>query len=175
MKTVEENNRSKAYIKNLGIYSKISQMKIFRENSTLIIRERILIPLEDRIKVLQNYMAVWVTSADGRKLVKPILKKKSVIIDRNLTIDIGENEYDNCIDIADIKVCKQIPTIFHAPGKYDCISKAVFMGLRGKHKDRCCIRHSNHYRIGYLLLHEEMSHLVLTESNDISIHILYDP
>ena len=45
VKTVEENNRSKAYVKNLGMYSKISQVKIFRENMTLIIRDRILIPL----------------------------------------------------------------------------------------------------------------------------------
>ena len=121
VKTVEENNRSKAYMKNLGSYSRISQVKIFRESSTLIIRDRILIPLVDRIKVLQNYMPVWVTSSDASQLVKPILPRRSVIIDKNLTIEVEEKDYQNCIDISDIKVCKEVPNIFHAPGKTDCI------------------------------------------------------
>ena len=121
VKTVEENNRSKAYVKNLGSYARISQVKIFRESTTLIIRDRILIPLVDRIKVLQNYMPVWVTSSDARQLVKPILPRRSVIMDKNLTIEVEEKDYQHCIDISDIKVCKEVPNIFHAPGKTDCI------------------------------------------------------
>merc|ERR1712105_435907 len=64
IKTVEKNSRSSAYIKNLGIYAKISSVEIFKEKSILIIRDRITIPLTDRIKTMRRYMTFWVTSAD---------------------------------------------------------------------------------------------------------------
>ena len=137
VKIVEDNNRSKAYVKNLGSYARISQVKIFREGSTLIIRDRIMIPLEDRIKMMQNYMPIWVTSSDSRQLVRPRLPRKSVIIDKNLTIEVEEKDYKDCVEISDIKVCKQVPNIFHAPGKNDCISKVALKRSMGEIQESC--------------------------------------
>ena len=123
IKTVEKNSRSEAYIKNLGIYAKISKVEIFREGSVLVIRDRITIPLRDRVKVMRSFMTFWITSTDGEKLVKPILTKENVIVDNSLTLEISNEEYDECIDIEDIKVCNNFPEVYHAPGHRDCVSK----------------------------------------------------
>merc|ERR1712105_492782 len=64
IKTVEKNSRSEAYISNLGIYAKISKVEVFKEKSILIIRDRITIPLTDRIKTKRRPLTFWVLSAD---------------------------------------------------------------------------------------------------------------
>merc|ERR1712239_101684 len=69
IETVEENSRSKAYLTNLGIYSKISKVEIFKEGSTLVIRDRLTIPLADRLKEMKNFISFWITSTHGDELV----------------------------------------------------------------------------------------------------------
>merc|ERR1712082_600158 len=108
---------------NLGIYSKISKVEIFKEGSTLVIRDRLTIPLADRIKEMKSFISFWITSTHGDELVKPVLKKENVIVHNNLTVEISNEESDKCINIEDIKVCDDIPAVYHAPGQNDCISK----------------------------------------------------
>ena len=74
IKATEENSRSKAYISNLGAYARISKVEIFKEGSVLVIRDRLTIPLRDRIKTMRSFEPFWITSKDGKKLVKPDLK-----------------------------------------------------------------------------------------------------
>ena len=99
VRTTEENGRSKAYIRNMKLYAKISEFEIFRENNILMIRDRIVIQLADRIKSIRNFMVIWDVSADGEKLVKPILTRESVIVHNNLTIEIRKEEYNKCKDV----------------------------------------------------------------------------
>ena len=89
---VEKNSRSKAYLKNLGNYAKVSHVEIFKEGSVLVIRDRITIPLADRIKEMRSFKAFWVTSADEDKLVKPVLERENVIINNNLTMEVTNEE-----------------------------------------------------------------------------------
>ena len=107
------------------MYAKISKVETFKEGSVLVIRDRITIPLSDRIKIMRSFMAFWITSTDGDKLVRPILTKENVIVDNNLTLEISNEEYDKCIDVEDIKVCNNFPEVYHAPGQRDCISKVA--------------------------------------------------
>jgi len=94
---VEENSRSKAYLKNLGNYAKVSHVEIFKEGSVLVIRDRVTIPLADRIKEMRSFKAFWVTSADKDKLVKPMLERENVIINNNLTMEVTNEELKKCI------------------------------------------------------------------------------
>ena len=80
IETVEKNSRSKAYLRNLGIYLKISKVEIFKEGSVLVIRDRVTIPLADRIKEMRSFEAFWVTSIHEDKLVKPVIVRENVII-----------------------------------------------------------------------------------------------
>ena len=123
IETVEKNSRSEAYLKNLGMYSKISKVELFKEGSTLVIRDRLTIPLADRIKEIKSYKPFWVTSTNENKLVKPILERENVIISNNLTVEISNTDLDKCTDVEDIKVCNNIPTVYHTPGQSDCVSK----------------------------------------------------
>ena len=125
VRTVEKNSRSNAYINNLGVYARISKVEIFKEGSVLVIRDRITIPLSDRIKIMRSFMTFWITSTDRDKLVRPSLTKENVIVNNNLTLEISNKEYEKCIDIEDIKVCDNFPEVYHAPGHKDCISKVA--------------------------------------------------
>ena len=123
VETIEKNSRSKAYLKNLGTYSKISKVEIFKENSVIVIRDRITIPLTDRIKEMRSFKAFWVTSANEEKLFKPILERENVIVHENLTLEISNEIKKACIRAEDILVCNNIPDLYHKPGHNDCVSK----------------------------------------------------
>ena len=123
VRIIEGNSRTKAYITNMKLYAKISIVEVFRENKMIMIRDRLVIPLEDRIKTIRNFMPMWVVSATGEKLVRPILTRKSVIVQNNLTIEINDKEYSKCKNVLDLKVCTGLPNILHNPGNNDCISK----------------------------------------------------
>ena len=61
--------------------------------------------------------------------------KENVIIYNNLTIEVSNEERDKCIDVEDIKVCNNIPAVYHKPGHSDCISKvALNMPLKEIHE-----------------------------------------
>ena len=96
-------------------------MEIFKEDSVLVIRDRITIPLTDKIKIIQSFMTFWITSTDRDKLVRPSLTKENVIVNNNLTLEISNEEYDKYIDVEDIKVCNNFPEVYHAPVHKDCI------------------------------------------------------
>ena len=88
----------------MGAYARISKVEIFKEGSVLVIRDRLTIPLADRIKTIRSFETFWITSKDGKKLVKPKHEKKHVIAKNGLTIEISDNEYEKCVEIEDIKV-----------------------------------------------------------------------
>ena len=74
---------------------------------------------------MRSFEAFWVTSIHEDKLVKPVLVRENVIIYNNLTIEVSNEERDKCIDVEDIKVCNNIPAVYHKPGHSDCISKVA--------------------------------------------------
>ena len=82
---MEENSRSKAYIKDLSCYVSISKVEIFKEDGILMIRDRITIPMTDRIKEIRNLKPMWTASMNGEKLVRPVLDRDGVIVVNNLT------------------------------------------------------------------------------------------
>ena len=63
VRTVEKNLRSNTYINNLGVYAKNSKVEIFKEGSVLVIRDKITIPLSDRIKIMRSFMTFWMETS----------------------------------------------------------------------------------------------------------------
>ena len=90
-----------------------------------MVRDRITIPLADRVKEIRSFKAFWITSAGESELVKPIIERENVIISNNMTMEVTNEQLKKCIEVEDILVCNDIPSLYHKPGDNDCISKVA--------------------------------------------------